>query len=54
MPAALGAVMLAEGKIEKSGVYAPEGIIPTVEFLKRLSEHIKIMEVEKTVREIKL
>ncbi|WP_456468708.1 saccharopine dehydrogenase NADP-binding domain-containing protein [Archaeoglobus sp.] len=54
LPAALGAVMLAEGKIEKSGVYAPEGIIPTVEFLKRLSEHIKIMEVEKTVREIKL
>ncbi|WP_202319454.1 hypothetical protein [Archaeoglobus neptunius] len=39
--------MIAE-RIDKTGVYAPEGIVPAREFLKRLSEHIGIVEVVKT------
>jgi saccharopine dehydrogenase (NAD+, L-lysine-forming) len=46
LPAALGAVMIAEGKIDSAGVFAPEGAVPPKEFLKRLTE-IKIVEIEK-------
>ncbi len=53
LPAALGALMIAEGKIDRAGVYAPEGIVPAREFLKRMSDHIKIVEVEKITRDAK-
>ncbi len=54
LPAALGALMIAEGKIDKAGVYAPEGIVPAEEFLRRISEHIRIVEVERVSRVMKL
>ncbi len=53
LPAALGALMIAEGKIDDTGVHAPEGIVPAKEFLKRISEHIEITEIEKTTRNAK-
>ncbi len=52
LPAALGALMVAEGRIDEPGVYAPEGIIPAAKFLKKVSEHIKIIEVKKSIREL--
>jgi len=50
LPAALGAIMIAEGKVDRPGVYAPEGVIPAKEFLSVLSKEIKIIEVEKVER----
>ena len=53
LPAALGAIMMAEGKIKKLGVHAPEGVVPSEEFLKRLSREMKIVEVGKKERILK-
>lgn len=47
IPVTIGAIMLAEGKIEEPGVFAPEAIIDPDPFLDRLAEHgIEIFEEE--------
>jgi len=46
LPAALGTIMMIEGKINKNGVYAPEGAIDTKSFLTKIEPKIKIKEKE--------
>ncbi|MEJ2716748.1 MAG: saccharopine dehydrogenase NADP-binding domain-containing protein [Deltaproteobacteria bacterium] len=45
LPAVLGAVMLVNGQIEKSGVYAPEGIIDSTVFFDLLKNDIPVEEI---------
>ena len=54
LPAAIGAIMIAENKIDKPGVFAPEGAVPAEEFLSVVSKEIKITEIEKVERVLKL
>ncbi len=49
LPAAVGAMMLAERKIDGKGVFAPEGIIEPEKFLKEVSNKLEVHE-EKVVR----
>ncbi len=52
LPAAIGATMIAEGKVSEPGVFAPEGIIPAEDFLRKLTEEMEIKVIDKTYREI--
>lgn len=45
LPAVLGAVMLVEGRIEKTGVCAPEGIVDTRVFFDTLKKDIPVEEI---------
>lgn len=53
LPAALGAIMIADGKIDKTGVHAPEGVIPVKDFLSMLSREIEVREFERAERLLK-
>jgi len=44
LPAALGALMIANGKVKERGVFAPEGAIDSRAFLKEISGDIEVLE----------
>jgi len=50
-PAAVGAEMIAEGKIKRAGVNAPEGCVPPQEFINRLLDYGTFGGVWRTIRE---
>jgi len=46
LPAALGALKIATGKVKERGVFAPEGAIDSRAFLKEIAKDIEISETE--------
>jgi len=46
LPAALGALMIARGKVKDKGVFAPEGVIDSNKFLREIVKDIEILETE--------
>lgn len=46
LPAALGALMIATGKVKKRGVFAPEGAIDSRAFLKEIARDIEVLETK--------
>ena len=50
-PAAIGAEMLAKGEIDKPGVFAPEGCVPTKKFLNRINGRDGFGDVYMSVKE---
>jgi len=52
LPAVLGALMVARGEVKERGVFAPEGVIDSSEFLKEIAKDIEVLETEEKAGKI--